>query len=134
MDNKTNILIIDDDPVNNFICREIIRMTAPELEVKDFTKPETALQHIEKKCLGLEKNARTVLLLDLNMNVMTGWEFLTEFEKYEDRITHRFDVFILSSSLDESDRQQAKEIPVVKGFITKPLQVSLVEEILKFSE
>jgi len=131
MRKTTRILIIDDDPVNNFICRETIKMVSGDFEIVDFTKPLEGLKYISDTYQPENEIPGTILFLDLNMNIMTGWECLDEFNLLDERIRNVFTIYILSSSLDESDQQQANEIPLVKGFVVKPLKTGDLTEILK---
>ena len=48
-DPPVHFMIIDDDPVNNLICRKIIGNTLPETTISVFTDPETALGYIESR-------------------------------------------------------------------------------------
>jgi CheY-like chemotaxis protein len=126
---RNRVLIVDDDPVNNFICRELIKMVNEDLGVEDFTRPEDSLEFIAKNYKTGNENPRTFLILDLNMDRMTGWEFLEEFYKYDKSITDTFNIYILSSSLDGTDRATARQMPLVKEFIVKPLTLDTLQRI-----
>ncbi|MEM9981557.1 MAG: response regulator, partial [Bacteroidota bacterium] len=67
-----------------------------------------------------------MILLDINMKGMSGWEFLEEFQKLKSKVP----VYILTSSTDIHDIQKAKEYSVVKGFIMKPLTQQVLADIL----
>jgi len=55
------------------------------------------------------------------MPVMMGWEFLDEFKKLSSGIQNHFKIYILSSSVDERDKERAAREPLVEGFISKPI-------------
>jgi response regulator RpfG family c-di-GMP phosphodiesterase len=126
---RNRVLIIDDDPVNNFICKELIKMVTEDLDMEDFTRPEESLEFISKNYKAGNENVKTFLLLDLNMNRMTGWEFLEEFYKFDKSITDVFSIYILSSSLDGTDRATARQMPLVKEFLVKPLTIDALLRI-----
>jgi response regulator RpfG family c-di-GMP phosphodiesterase len=126
---RTRVLIIDDDPVNNYICRETIKMVNEDCDMIDFTRPEDGLKYIETSYKENEDNPKTILFLDLNMNMMTGWEFLNEFYKFGSNVTGYFVIYILSSSLDGTDRAQSRQMPLVKDFIVKPLNQDVLKTI-----
>lgn len=124
------IIIIDDDPVNNFICREVIKMVTCKNEIIDFTSPEVGLKYIIENHKNCNENEGVILFLDLNMVTMTGWELLEEFNKLEEAVRNLFSIYVLSSSVDEKDKKRAKEEPSVKDLLVKPLNVDVIKTIL----
>ena len=114
-------LIVDDDPQNNSLSRMAIRKVLGNVPVKDFEVPETGLEYIGKDFETGSSDEKTVLLLDINMPTMTGWEFLEEFDKLNENIKMQFQIYMLSSSVDPSDIERATSNPLVTDFIEKPL-------------
>ncbi|MFO8145796.1 MAG: response regulator [Gillisia sp.] len=68
------------------------------------------------------------MFLDVNMPSMTGFEFLDEFKKFDEEVQNQFSIYTLSSSIEDFNIQ-ATQYPIVKGFLSKPLKVSYLEEI-----
>lgn len=134
MDSRKNkickIIIIDDDPINNFICREVIKMVTDKNEILDFTSPETGLKYIFENQKNFAENEEIILFLDLNMPTMTGWEVLEELKKIEENTRNSFNIYVLSSSVDEKDKDRAKEEPNVKELLVKPLNLNVIKAIL----
>ena len=124
------IIIIDDDPVNNFICREVIKMVSSKNEVIDFTSPEVGLKYIIENHKICDENEKIIIFLDLNMVTMTGWELLEEFNKHKEVVRNLFSIYVLSSSVDEKDKKRAKEEANVKDLLVKPLNVDVIKTIL----
>jgi CheY-like chemotaxis protein len=129
MKEARRIMIVDDDPLNNSLCRFVIHSVAPELEVIDFEFPERAMDHIREG--GLSGTSNTILLLDINMPVMTGWEFLNALEQVPSDIRNKLTTFILSSSVDSEDKERARQNQLVTDYITKPLSPEAVRNILQ---
>src|SRR5688572_10218765 len=111
-----SFIVIDDDLINNQICRRAIRVVSKEIQVETFTDPKEGLEYLSKENLT-EKSEETILFLDINMPELTGWEVLSRYEKFNERIKGKIRVFMLSSSIDERDRERARQNRYVQGFI-----------------
>ena len=119
-----NILLVDDDPINNLINKRLISKVNLGESIDEFISGNLALDHI----MGLTPEEPLLILLDINMPLMNGWEFLDHYaEKFADRNDH---IIILSSSIDFLDRLKAQEYPIVGGFLEKPLTIEKLREQL----
>jgi CheY-like chemotaxis protein len=67
-----------------------------------------------------------VILLDLNMPILDGWQFLDEFVKLP--IKKEIAIFIVTSSIDPSDIEMVKKYDIVKSYIMKPITAQKLEE------
>lgn len=114
-------ILVDDDPINNFLSKKAIEMNLSKTEIKVFLSPEIALQYLETEFEQQKQEQRNIILLDLNMPTLTGWEFLEAFETFAPSLKNQFQIYILSSSIDPADIHRAKENPLVIDFIEKPL-------------
>lgn len=115
-----NFIVVDDDSVNNLICRKVIRHLFPKADVVTFTNPETALTYIKSTYANSSGN-ETILLLDLNMPILSGWDFLEVFEDFDANIKGQVKIYILSSSIDQNDKDCAANNKNISGYIEKPL-------------
>jgi CheY-like chemotaxis protein len=122
-------LIVDNDPINNSICKMVLKQSLGDVEVKDFIHPELALEYIEAEYEAKQFDDRTTLFLDINMPILTGWEFLMEFNLFGSQIKNQFDIYMLSSSVDPDDIQRAKSNPLVIDIAEKPLKKPFLEKL-----
>ncbi len=122
-------IIVDDDSFNNTICSLILKNILGEVDIKTFIIPEEGLVFIENEYMTNLEPA--ILLLDINMPTLSGWEFMKQYEKFGEVVKKQISIYILSSSLDQRDIDKAEMNPYIKGFISKPLKR---ETILSISQ
>lgn len=123
-------IAIDDDPVNNLICKLTIEMVADRPEILTFTNAAQGFDYIQNQYAANRDRTHTILLLDINMPVMSGWEFLERFDNLGQDVKDVFKIFILSSSVDERDKQRSYANKNVSAFMVKPLVKDNVVDIL----
>ena len=115
------IHLIDDDDIQNLINTRVIGIVDGGIEVVSFTSAEIALEGLRKK-----EELPRLIFLDINMPKMNGWDFLEVYQK-ENRTVK---VYMLSSSINNKDIEKSKQYSIVQGFISKPLVVEKLAEIL----
>jgi CheY-like chemotaxis protein len=121
---KKTVVCIDDDLITLKICKKILESIAFCEEILTFSSAESALIQLESACLN--NNRPCLILLDLNMPVKDGWQFLKEIQER----CPGFDtsVLILSSSIDPADVARSKQYHTVIDFIHKPLTAKIMEK------
>jgi len=70
-----------------------------------------------------------LILLDLNMPIMNGWEFLEEFNPINKELGKEPSLYVVSSSIDPVDSEKAKSIECVRDYISKPISMQSFEQI-----
>ncbi len=126
--NPRNYIVVDDDPTNNLICKHTIQRFDSETKVQLFEQPEKALSVIGNGHeLATDYNP-AVILLDVNMPTITGWEFLEVFSTFESAIKNRFVIYILTSSIEDFS-SRAAQFPFVCDFLSKPLKKEHLHKI-----
>jgi len=122
-------IIVDNDPVNNLLCSLTIKDAAGEVEIQTFNFPVKAFEYITNS--DPHTDDFTVLLLDINMPIWSGWDFLDNFEMLDEKIKRQVKIYIISSSIDTSDKQRARENKNVVDYIEKPLSEKTVSSMLE---
>lgn len=120
MNSKINLLVIDDDDINIFIIKKIVEKTGYEAKMVAKTNGQLAIDYINE-LISTRQPLPQLILIDINMPILNGWEFLEAYEKLG--IEENIDMYMLSSSVYENDIEKAKTYKTVKGFISKPLSI-----------
>ncbi|MEB2780497.1 response regulator [Algoriphagus sp. C2-6-M1] len=115
-------MLIDDDPVINFVHSKIIRRKFPDTPLLIFENGRKALAHLKDNPIN-----SYLIFLDLNMPELDGWGFLKAISSEVKDID--LQVHIVSSSADPEDKREAKKYEQVSSFLVKPLRADDLEEI-----
>jgi CheY-like chemotaxis protein len=128
MDFKINLLVIDDDDINIFIIKKIVEKTGFAVNMTAKTNGQFAIDYLQE-ITDRPEELPHLILIDINMPVLNGWEFIEAYEKMN--IVKAIDMYMLSSSVYENDIEKAKTYKVVKGFISKPLSIDRLVELFR---
>lgn len=129
MKDVERLILIDDDLSSNFLAKFVISRVKSSADVRIFVSPEEALQFIDSDYLDTKKDCNTVILVDINFAVMSGWEFLDSFSDFPESIKNQFTLFVFSSSIARRDKEQAKLYSFVSGYIEKPFSKEIAQRI-----
>ncbi len=115
------IYIIDDDKANNFLTR-IMLEDAGLTNFRQFKLVDEAMDELKRiTAEKLEDEYPGLILLDLNMPIKTGWDFLEEFRNLPEEVISKSRIYLLTSSDFPGDHEKAKSYPEVLDFIDKPV-------------
>jgi len=123
-------ILIDDDPIINLVHKRILQKVEETAQIEIFISGVKALEYF--KANGTDGQ---VVFLDINMPEMNGFQFLDELLKNKSIKMEGLSIYILTSSLNNKDREKAKGYPILKGYLGKPLNVDAMLNLKgQFSE
>ena len=127
----TKVLLVDDDPAMNYVNDFFIKhyKYCDQVVVEQY--PDDALEKM-KIWAQTPSELPNLILLDLNMPVMSGYQLAQAFADHiSSDLLSNIRVFILSSSDIAREIDQAMKLPFVKGYLPKPLTIEDLDKIFK---
>lgn len=121
------ILCVDDSEADQFICEYTLNEFDDIIELHKAYDGQEALNLIRKEHITPD-----VILLDINMPRMGGLQFLSIFNQL--KLSKPVKIFMLSSSIQEQERQQCKVFPEVVDCLSKPLSQEQLSTILSLEK
>tara|TARA_Y100000782_G_C10184442_1_gene265680 strand:- start:2913 stop:3311 length:399 start_codon:yes stop_codon:yes gene_type:complete len=122
--------IIDDDPIFVFGAKRIMELANFCNNFLIFHNGKDALETLKPRIEhGRLEDLPEIILLDINMPIMDGWEFLDEFVKIP--LEKEIRIYIVTSSIDPADTKKAEEYNNITNYIVKPITIDKLREILE---
>lgn len=126
---KPEFIVIDDSQLDCFIAEKLIRHTGKSSGIKTFTSAGSALEYIKQRTLP-DDDSLTVLLLDVLMPVMSGFDFVEAFEKLPQQVQDRYLIIALTSSMNKNDMNRISSYQAVKHLLGKPITTDALSALL----
>lgn len=123
-------VIIDDSKIDRYISEAIIKKSSFAKEVLTFNAAEAALAYLSS-FINDPADFPEIILLDINMPVMDGFDFLDEYTKLPEDLQNRCHVIMISSTNSHEDFNRIKAYPSVCMFFNKPLSDAVLKNIHK---
>ncbi len=120
MHHNRTIWIIDDTPEDRYIAERVLKKNISDLTVKTYACPVDAFHAIKELYLQ-SKPFPNLILLDLAMPAMNGFEWMDALGKIQTDRPLDLNIVILTSSADRTDQMHAGKYSWVKAFLSKPL-------------
>ncbi|WP_295718857.1 response regulator [Mucilaginibacter sp.] len=122
------VFLIDDNPLEHFIADRMLNKYARPLEILHSVDARLALDFLKEHSQDIVA-LPDLILLDLNMPHFSGGDFLKSFTLVENQLIKHVDIFILTSSISNSDRNFCKKFPFVKSYFVKPITQHIIQQI-----
>ncbi len=126
---QKDVLVVDDDSIANFLIERIVQSTGLARNISKALNGREALEVIKSRHED-PGSFPDVILLDLNMPLMNGFEFIKAYRELEIDGTDEVLIILVTSSNDPSDIQRAKDLGI-KYYLTKPLSADAIKGIFR---
>ena len=119
--------LIEDDPIHIFLSKKYLEMTGRIENIMICQNGKEAYDKLQAIFTSGEILPE-LILLDLNMPIWDGWQFL---EKFKDiPIQSKITIYILTSSINEADREKARQFNNVNNYVVKPIKLETLIDLL----
>lgn len=128
MNSKYIFLLIEDNQIDQLIMTQLFKKV---LDVSEVNIANNGKEGIQWLCNNRKKfNQSLIILLDIQMPVMNGVQFLVEYEKLSEELKRETQIFMLSSSLDSDEIIRIKGNIYVTDFLSKPLAIKEFRQLI----
>ncbi|SEJ81689.1 Response regulator receiver domain-containing protein [Dyadobacter sp. SG02] len=121
-------IIVDDSVFDQFTQEKLLLKSGLTDTVRTFSSAQQAIDHLRDQDVNIPE---TVILLDLQMPGLNGFEFTEQYGVLPEAVRKRIRLFMISSTVDISDIEQAEANPHIIQLLSKPLEIPLLKELLK---
>ncbi|TRX28722.1 response regulator [Flavobacterium franklandianum] len=130
---KTIIWIVDDDVIYQTIIQKLIKKAGVFSAHSSFMNGKEAINTLTNT-IGESEYLPDIILLDINMPVMDGWEFMEEIKLIKSKINKKIIIYIVSSSIAIEDKNKSKTFTDIIGYIPKPISIEDLIAIVQSDE
>ncbi|OJV12751.1 MAG: response regulator [Dyadobacter sp. 50-39] len=120
-------IIVDDSVFDQFTQEKLLLKSGLTDTVRTFSSGQQAIEYLRTQTVQMPE---TVILLDLQMPGINGFEFAEQFGLLPGAVRERIRLFMISSTVDISDIEQAEANPYIIQLLPKPLEIPLLRDLL----
>lgn len=124
------ILLVDDDATTNFLNQRLLSRLNVSRAVHVAGNGVEALTRLQACCQEAPDTFPVLILLDVNMPVMNGFEFLEAYQQLPAAPRRHTVIVMLTTSTLDADQLRAQQLPIA-GYLTKPLTRENMATVLR---
>jgi CheY-like chemotaxis protein len=126
----STICIVDDDQVYQITTKKMLQRIASTNNILVFSDGTEAFQYLSEM-ISNKDALPDVIFLDINMPLMNAWEFLDAYAEIKPHLPKSITIYVISSSISDTDIERARQIEHVKDYFVKPITMDQYETMLQ---
>lgn len=130
MELKPLFLLIEDNLIDQLVTRKLLKKV---LDIDQIFVANNGLEGLQWIIKNKKICHSLIILLDIQMPIMNGFEFLDIFETLNEEIKNEIQIFVMSSTLDQEEIERIKNNIYVKDFLNKPFPIEELKKQLTSS-
>ncbi len=123
------ILIVDDDQVMRMLTVRSLMNLGFEQPIYSFRNGWEGMEFIKNRIKPGTAGFPILILLDIEMPVMNGWEFLEAFEALDEHVRRHYRIIVVTSSTIQPENTRFLRPGCVEEFLAKPLTPELILDV-----
>lgn len=123
------LLLVDDDEMVLYLHRMMLKISGFPVQPVCLKDGREALTYLAK---DYQEGDYYLMLLDINMPVMNGWEFLDAIQN--EPFGHRLAVIMVTSSIDAEDKLLASRFTEIIDYVEKPIDISYFKNLVSLPQ
>ncbi len=123
------ICLVDDDQIYQFTAKKLLESINPNYKIQTFYNGLEAYDFLKSHSAD-KTDLPDVMFLDINMPVMDGWSFLDAYKNINGDLVKAPAIYMVSSSVNETDISKSKQNKLVSDYIIKPIHRKALEQLL----
>jgi CheY-like chemotaxis protein len=123
------VMIIDDNNIDLYVTSRMMVKNNFGENILEYPYAQDALQYLIDHQENPERLPQ-VILVDIYMPMMSGFEFMEEYDKLDDAFKQKCKVYIVSSTIDQTDIDCTKKDINIIGFHEKPVTKEFLQQII----
>jgi CheY-like chemotaxis protein len=124
-----HVILIDDSEIDNAVNKKLLKLARISDDIEVYTSPRKSLEYVKE--LGVTWTSPRLILLDLSMPDIDGMQWLNIFRDLPDQVQNKCLIYVLSASIDRKQLDLVEADPSVIALLEKPLDVYLLQQLIK---
>jgi CheY-like chemotaxis protein len=124
-----HVILIDDSEIDNAVNKKLLKLARISDDIEVYTSPRKSLENVKE--LGITWTSPRLILLDLSMPDIDGMQWLEIFRELPDQVQNKCLIYVLSASIDRKQLYLVDADPSVIALLEKPLDVYLLQQLIK---
>tara|TARA_B100000768_G_C11279165_1_gene377554 strand:- start:279 stop:665 length:387 start_codon:yes stop_codon:yes gene_type:complete len=124
-----HVILIDDSEIDNAVNKKLLKLARISDDIEVYTSPRKSLEYVKE--LGVTWTSPRLILLDLSMPDIDGMQWLKIFRELPDQVQNKCLIYVLSASIDRKQLDLVDADPSVIALLEKPLDVYLLQQLIK---